>query len=742
MIHRLSALVPFLLVALFFVVGADYDGDTVDDPNDNCTRFANPNQVDTDGDTFGNPCDADFNQDGGQGAADLNLFLDHFLLPVTGPDVEYDLIGEDSIVSAADLQRFKEIFLTPPGPSCCGSIGNQETITPQIVVSNPAQSAVSPFTVCFDATGTTTSDTTIDPVLDLHYSWVFEAAGDPGVSDTWGHGSPAASSKASQDRGVIGCHTYYSLDQDTGWVYTQGTLTVTSTAGTSVTVPLPEIAAAAPNNIWPGTDTVCLSTTAADPNDPDCPSGATRVGGVTDFATSFNASCRNGSYLEGRRCLLKCGESFASASGVSILTNHADGAQEPWMVGSYPAGCATPAAITFTNDGFTIGGFNVEGTYGRIVDLELIGDGNDSGVESGITLHGRGPNGITSDIVMDNLEIHDFWHNVNSLGEQVDQVHPTSVQRRNLSLVNSESYESTFAGTSHGRSLSMTWGYYGFVAGNHMYNAPGHVVRISLYQRSLIAFNQFEPPACSICSLIKMHAPAWRSVSGENFGLNQFASFQHTEYVGVYHNTFISTDATGNHGQSHTAAPQDGLATTDERIRYVHVGANYYDRAAIAGAATVVLLIGEKSIVESNVVDRDGAGHAFEIGAHPASPNKSGVRFVNNTAYSGGSGNFNLLYVNQGAKISGIDCINNACWAPGGTCTIDASSECDTDTNNVALSTASGVFTTEPPTQASHYVPLAAGFIDAGDDSAPAFEDAISAPFVRGAEMEVGALAE
>jgi hypothetical protein len=56
----------------------DSDGDGVPDLIDNCSAVANPTQDDTDGDDCGNLCDADYNNDGIAGFADLAEFFNAF----------------------------------------------------------------------------------------------------------------------------------------------------------------------------------------------------------------------------------------------------------------------------------------------------------------------------------------------------------------------------------------------------------------------------------------------------------------------------------------------------------------------------------------------------------------------------------------------------------------------------------------------------------------------------------------
>jgi hypothetical protein len=99
----------------------DTDGDGVPDATDNCDTVANPDQIDTDGDTLGNACDADDDGDGVIDGADN--------CPTTVNPTQTDTDG-DGIGNACDS--------TPVGPDNDGD-GVPNGTDNCINVANPGQ---------------------------------------------------------------------------------------------------------------------------------------------------------------------------------------------------------------------------------------------------------------------------------------------------------------------------------------------------------------------------------------------------------------------------------------------------------------------------------------------------------------------------------------------------------------------------------------------------------------------------
>jgi hypothetical protein len=120
-----SIVVPVSSILLLWpvarAIAQDGDADGVVDKRDNCVVVANPTQLDTNRDGFGNLCDTDYDDNGASGATDFGIFKAAYLSGLGDPnyDPEVDADGNGAI-GASDFGVFKAYYLHFPGPSGLG----------------------------------------------------------------------------------------------------------------------------------------------------------------------------------------------------------------------------------------------------------------------------------------------------------------------------------------------------------------------------------------------------------------------------------------------------------------------------------------------------------------------------------------------------------------------------------------------------------------------------------------------
>ena len=107
---ELSQLAAFLGQIESGTTLTDGDTDGIIDQADNCPDASNAGQRDTDGDGFGNVCDADLNNDGIVNVVDLGLLRAVFF--TADPDADFN---GDGVVNVVDLGILRAMFFGPPG---------------------------------------------------------------------------------------------------------------------------------------------------------------------------------------------------------------------------------------------------------------------------------------------------------------------------------------------------------------------------------------------------------------------------------------------------------------------------------------------------------------------------------------------------------------------------------------------------------------------------------------------------
>ena len=179
---------------------ADSDGDTILDGFDNCTFVANSNQLDSDGDGYGNFCDADLDNTGTVTAYDFGLMRSVLGKPASANPLAAaaDLNGSGS-VTADDFGLLRSAIGKSPGPSAASPAAyvNATPVSANPVLSiGPAPAWVLNLTPrVWAAVGTNTIadvDPKLDPVANANYP--FEGvwngnAGQNAVVDGWNGGA-------------------------------------------------------------------------------------------------------------------------------------------------------------------------------------------------------------------------------------------------------------------------------------------------------------------------------------------------------------------------------------------------------------------------------------------------------------------------------------------------------------------------------------------------------------------------
>lgn len=195
-----------------------------------------------------------------------------------------------------------------------------------------------PLAVFFDATGTTDSNTAIDPFRDLGYRFDF---GDP-LAGTW---ETTGNSKGQQVGGPLAAHVF-----DNPGTY-QVSVTARDADGNS-SVANVTITVLSPDESFSGIRTVCLSRTT---DVSGCPVNAQRITGVTAWPA----------FQSGYRYLLRRGQDFSALGTINFGSS--SGGLSDAQLGAFGSGEKPIVRDVYIQSGYS----GVSTGHNRIVVMDL-----------------------------------------------------------------------------------------------------------------------------------------------------------------------------------------------------------------------------------------------------------------------------------------------------------------------------------------------------------------------------------
>lgn len=237
--------------------------------------------------------------------------------------------------------------------------GGIQPVTPLVVTNRASDSdtGVAPFAVQFDASGTTSINTT-RPFHDLYHSWNF---GD-NDSVTWGYGTQAGVAKKNRASGPIAAHVY-----ETPGTYTVSYLAIDPLTGQSAAA-TKTITVQDPDVVFAGANTICIANGTLP---------VAGVGGVPAGATCYNETTWAGvisRIASGKRVLLKKGDTWTTNSSNTIT-----GAGSGGVIGAYGSGANPIVQLTLASSNV----FSCTGS-GNFIDWRIMDiDANATGLATG-----------------------------------------------------------------------------------------------------------------------------------------------------------------------------------------------------------------------------------------------------------------------------------------------------------------------------------------------------------------------
>jgi Divergent InlB B-repeat domain len=502
---------------------------------------------------------------------------------------------------------------------------------------------VAPLSVFFDASGTTTTDLQKKPFHDLEYQWDFADVG----SGNWGDKSTGSSGTGVNTSrnvayGPVASHVF---ETPGNYIVKVTAFDGTNTATTTTTISVDD-----PNNVFAGTNTICVSgwTSVGVTMSPlpvqgvnGCPAGADTAQ-QPDFATAISSYA-----LTGKRVLFKRGDTFTAATSARI------NATGPGIVGAFGTGALPGIQMTGNTSILLISSSTTPGIKDwRVMDLDLNG-------MSGLATVGIDANGGFNQFLVLRLNIRNIMRGVAAGPDILDwwnnNGHPGHTIWEDWAIV-----DSTITPISGCGSTVCDWRIYlagkrAAIQGNFVDNQTAggsHVVRSEYMGKGVISNNTIARAGVGDHA-IKIHANLWTAVGVTGPGI-------YTEQVVIADNKIIGANNPWTVG----LGPRDN--TRDERVRDIIVERNWFT----AGAGTqvdVLVWTVDTTTIRNNICDMTGATahQCIAIATRGGEPAPNNVRVYNNTFYSGSAGDFTGVGIDSTA--TNVTVINNLGSAPSAT---------------------------------------------------------------------------
>jgi hypothetical protein len=550
-------------------------------------------------------------------------------------------------------------------------------------VTESVASGVAPLAVFFDATASTSTETT-RPFHDVTYWWDF---GDTSAG-AWGNGTGANTSRNSA-YGPVTAHLFETAGDHTVTLWGYDGVTLTSTSKT--------ITVTAADTEWAGAKTVCYSTGTITGVDPSW----VKVENVTNLATSFAANIGTGN----KRHLFKKGDTFNITTKIRIDKGG------PSYVGAFGSG--VNPIINMTVGAQAIFGLSNNTTPTGVSDWrfeDLTLDCNDTssncfvgdGSISKVTVNRCYMTRCGKALQLDGSTINALNASVNYLHAMWDEFY----------FVNSTIYD--LQNTSSGPCAFFASSRRAVVMGcNIDNNSHGeHGIRFQLMERGVVNNNTVQGIAATKTNVTIR--------SSDYAGSNTLLPGVMTQKVVISDNKLIGGASVGMVG----FGPENGVI--DERAENI-----IFERNLLVGTSTTqnTVLVSQRDVtIRNNMVTLPaGTGGGFAFGVQPSGivPNPTRVNVYNNTVYHGGSAAFRwaLLYVSINNDVSPYDqtmpgstfeAKNNILYCPNKpaswytmTYADAAAQSVTTASNNTpdASNTTSPLFAVNPPTAVAHFTP-------------------------------------